>query len=184
LSASLAIPPDYDTLDAALDAAGVPLNAAEAHGIMTGLLCTPPPHGMSGPQLVLHQAEHTDPEGAAYTESLLTALSDQTQTQLHDPEFGFEPLLPDTTGDAAAGADALAAWCRGFLFGLVAGGVKDFARLPAEAGEFVQDLMQIAEAEAAPGANEEEDARALAELVEYLRAGVQLMYEELQHAPH
>ena len=49
----------------------------------------------------------------------------------------------------------------------------------AEAREFLEDMVQMSDAELeAEGTDEESEARALAELVEYLRAGVQLLYDE------
>ncbi|MBI3575791.1 MAG: UPF0149 family protein [Gammaproteobacteria bacterium] len=49
----------------------------------------------------------------------------------------------------------------------------------AEAREFLEDMVRMSDAELeAEGTDEEGEARALAELVEYLRAGVQLLYDE------
>lgn len=178
-------PPDYDTLADALATAGVPLSVAEVHGMTTGLLCTPPPHVIAAPRLVLHQSERPDGAGAEQAAGVLAALQADTETQLHDPEFSFQPLLlPEYDEDVAAAVTALGEWCRGFLFGLVAGGVRDFERLPANAREFVQDVMQIAEVEVTPDAGDEDEARSLAELTEYLRAGVQLVREELCPPQH
>jgi uncharacterized protein YgfB (UPF0149 family) len=178
-------PPDYDTLADALSGAGVPLSVAEVHGMTTGLLCTPPPHVIAAPRLVLRQSERPEGAGAEQAAGVLSALQDDTEAKLHDPGFSFQPMLvPEYDEDVAAAVSALGEWCRGFLFGLVAGGVRDFERLPANAREFVQDVMQIAEVEATPDTSDEDEARSITELTEYLRAGVQLLCEELRQPQH
>jgi hypothetical protein len=122
------------------------------------------------------------PEGATVgLAEMLTALLRQTREQLHDPEFVFALLLPGEEAALDAQVAALADWCRGFIVGLTAGGVADPARLEGDAGEVVQDLARIAAAEVdLPQAAGEEEERQLAELVEYVRVGVQLVFEQLR----
>jgi hypothetical protein len=117
----------------------------------------------------------------ARIERLLGALRADTETRLAARESEFAPLLPDEERSLDDRVTALADFCRGYLFGLVAGGVRDLAQLPAEANEVVNDLVKIAEAEAEPSAGETEE-QALSELIEYVRVGVQLVYEELHSA--
>jgi uncharacterized protein YgfB (UPF0149 family) len=49
--------------------------------------------------------------------------------------------------------------------------------------EILEDLLQIAQAEFADGEGEEEGEHAYANLVEYARVGVQLIYDELNPPP-
>ena len=75
--------------------------------------------------------------------------------------------------------EALAAWCQGFLYGFGAAGTAARAKLPEPVSEVLADLAQLSHAGAlgVGGARGEEDA--YVELVEFVRAGVQLVYDEL-----
>lgn len=166
---------EYTDLSNALAQAGVTTTAAEAHGIITAALCAPSTPDWQ--RLLLGN----DRQGAAALNPHLSALYEQTGEQLLGIEFEFAPLLP--TGEPlAAQVDALGEWCRGFLLGLDASGV-DARSLPGEAGEFVADAAQIAEAEMDTEGDAEEQEREFAEIVEYLRVGVQLVYEEFHGVP-
>lgn len=183
--------PDYDVLDAQLRAAGATQSPAEAHGLLTGLLCAPGEAELLWRGLILD--EPSSPEAEALFPELAGLLA-QTRAGLDDPGFGFEPLLPPGDAGLARQLEGFTDWCHGFLLGLTAGGAHE-RRLSAddsgdgggraesgtsaEAAEFLKDVVQMSEAEMeAEGADEEDEARALAELVEYLRAGVQLLYDE------
>lgn len=165
--------PDYAQLADALDDAGVSTSAAEAHGVITAALCAPKTPDWQG--LVLGRAR----AAAADLSPRLAALYEQTGQQLTGIEFLFAPLLP--AGPLPAQVDALGDWCRGFLLGLSASGVN-VEDVPGEAGEFISDAHRIAEAQMDDEGSEEEQQRELAEVVEYLRIGVQLVYEELHAA--
>jgi len=170
--------PGYDDVDDLLHDAGVELSAAEAHGRIAGYVCATGGRGTSG-ALLLFRGETTG--DSAPLEQAVARLAAVCHAQLEDQGFGFEPMLPDEEG--RAGASALGDWCRGFLDGLVSGGVKDLHGLTGEAGEFMKDLLLLGEAESAPEADAAEESRALAELVEYLRAGTQLIYDEFRRSP-
>ncbi len=166
--------PDYDALALLLREAGAAQSPAEAHGILTGLLCAPGEAETLWRGLLFGQGE--SPSTAALHETLAELLG-LTRAMLDDAEFGFDPLLPseEELGVQLAGFKD---WCRGFLLGLSGGGAQERSLSP-EATEFLKDIVQMSEAEMEPeGTDEEGEARALAELVEYLRAGVQLIYDE------
>lgn len=176
--------PDYDELDTLLRAAGASASPSEAHGVLAGVLCAPAGAENTWPGLILDSGEAA--AGARLLERL-TELQAQTHTMLADTEFGFVPLLPDDTGSLGQQLEGLTGWCRGFLLGFSAGGNRELRALSPEAREFLEDVVQMSDAELeAEGADDEGEARALAELVEYLRAGVQLLYDERDtgHALH
>ena len=96
-----------------------------------------------------------------------------------DAGIEFNLLLPDDDEAVAERAAAVADWARGFILALLHGEqAAVLAALQDEGGEFVQDLMKISEARA--GGEGEEDERALVEIEEYIRVGVQLVFEEMQ----
>lgn len=109
---------------------------------------------------------------------MLNMLCAYTETRLAGRESEFELLLPDENGALEQRVNALADFCRGFLLGLVAGGVTELSALPADAREVVEDFMKIAEAEA-DGRTSDVEEKAFTEIAEYVRTGVQLVYESL-----
>jgi uncharacterized protein len=173
--------PDYDDLTQALADAGADMSAAEAHGTVTGMACAPDAatlaHVFFGATAV--------PQDPAIERllMLLAELLADTQRRLAGSDFEFEPML-SSTPQAPARVEARAEWARGFLLGLGSGGVRDPRALSGEAAEFLLDVIQIGEAEADGDDDAEQQERDLAEIVEYLRAGVQLLHDELQPPPH
>lgn len=167
--------PDYDALTLLLREAGAAQSPAEAHGILTGLLCAPGEAETLWRGVLFGQGE--SPSTAALHETLAELLG-LTRAMLDDTEFGFEPLLPSEDGGLAAQLAGFTDWCRGFLLGLSGGGAQEGSLSP-EAAEFLKDMVQMSEAEMeTEDMDPEGEARALVELVEYLRAGVQLIYDE------
>ena len=94
-------------------------------------------------------------------------------------EMEFEPLLPDDETDLAARVEALGAWCQGFLYGFGAAGTAAHAKLPATVSEALADLAQVSHVGQPGSEAPEAEESAYAELVEFLRAAVKLVYDEL-----
>jgi uncharacterized protein YgfB (UPF0149 family) len=88
-------------------------------------------------------------------------------------------LLPDDECAIDQRAAALGAWCQGFLYGLGSSRLGDTAKLPGEAGEIVRDLMEITRVGVDGRDSQESNESAYAELVEFVRVGVQLLFEDL-----
>lgn len=110
--------------------------------------------------------------------ALATALFDDVRRRLAETEFEFEPLLGEA--ELPIQVERLGEWARGYVLGLGLAGIGQPQPLPGEAGEFVRDAMQISEVEMDRGVDTEQQEREVAEIVEYLRVGVQLVYEQLQ----
>ena len=171
--------PAYDEAARLFHEAGVTTGASEAHGIITGVLCSP--DGVRVPwQTLILGREVRDRETSSALAQLLTSLHRSTYAHLHGVECDFAPLLPGDQHSLAEQIDGLGDWCRGYLLGLHAGGVQEAQVLPGDAGEIVRDITRISEAELDGSLADEEEAKALVEIVEYLRVGVQLVFEELQ----
>lgn len=175
---------DYDQIQACLSANAADSAAAEAHGTLCGLLC------MAADDLpdrwlhnTLADAGQNPSDMADADRQRLMELFDDTAAVLSGTEFEVWLLLPDDEAMLTLRADALGRWCQGFLYGLAARGLKNFDRLPADMREILEDLSQIAQAEFADGEGEEEGEHAYANLVEYARVGVQLIYDELNPPP-
>ena len=88
-------------------------------------------------------------------------------------------LLPGDEQPIDARATALGQWCQGFLYGLGTSAIDDVTRLPGEVGEIVRDLSEITRIGVDGSETLETNESAYAELVEFVRVGVQLLFEEL-----
>ncbi|MEK6806465.1 MAG: UPF0149 family protein [Pseudomonadota bacterium] len=167
----------YSDLSAALERHGYGEEAAQFHGMLCGALCVKPVQQIDLSQLLVEghatQAEDVAPDGA------LCQLCEQSARSLASAEMTFAPLLPDDDETLAARAQSLGAWCEGFLFGLSSGPPLDMKRCSAEMKEILRDLTQFTHAVLNDGDDTEIEETAYAELVEYLRVGVQLIFMEL-----
>jgi len=94
----------------------------------------------------------------------------------------FEPLLPDDEAPLIERADALSLWCQGFLYGLGSGSMSDPGEVSIEAREIIQDFTEITHVGVEAGDDNEASETAFAEVVEFVRVGVQLLFVELAPA--
>ena len=101
----------------------------------------------------------------------------QWRAQLEAGQLDFALVLAGDDAPLGERTDTLAQWCQGYLVGLALGGIKDHNALPGDVPEFVRDLLKISQAVA--GGGTEEDENAFYELCEYIRVGVQLVFDEL-----
>ncbi|MFT3907388.1 MAG: UPF0149 family protein [Steroidobacteraceae bacterium] len=166
---------DYDELQHLMQAAHALTDPAEAHGTLAGALCVLAPYSADD-----WMAEVLpDGQRLAATENALRSLYEQTISALNGTDFEFDLLLPDDEQSVEARTESLGLWCAGFLYGLGSGGAADVERLGGEAGEIIRDLTQITRAGVDLDDGEEGNESALAELVEYVRVGAQLIYDNL-----
>ena len=148
---------------------------AEAHGSLAGALCASDSYRLDDwlAEILPEGAE----QGAAG--ACLRELYDETRSALAGAQMQFELLMPDDDEPIELRAAALTLWCNGFVYGLGTGGAADPERLPGDAGEIVRDLAEITRAGVDEREGEEANEAALAELVEFVRVGVQVVFEEL-----
>ncbi len=169
-------PRTFSELQRALLQSHALTDAAEAHGTLVGSLCA------TGCSLDEWLAEIL-PEGQAAQEAAasLRAVFDATTGALGDDGMSFEPLLPPDEDPIAERTSALGEWCQGFLYGLGVGvAVPDVSQLQGDAAEVLRDMTQITHVDVDPQDSDESNEAAYAELVEFVRVGVQLLYDQLQ----
>jgi uncharacterized protein YgfB (UPF0149 family) len=165
----------YADIQQALEGARALTDAAEAHGTLAGSLCSASAYRFED------WLGEILPEGRASPDlaQLLREVFSGTASALADAQMEFEPLLPGEAQELADRAAALGQWCQGFLYGLGSGSLGDVSRLPGEVGEIVRDLSEITNVGVDARESEESNESAYAELVEFVRVGVQLIFEEL-----
>lgn len=161
----------FMALEEGLKQAGSVQTPGETHGTLTGMLCVDneqPP------------AAAVDDVEAENLTTALDALREITLEGLFDPDLSFTPLLPNDDAPLTRRVDALARWCAGFLFGLSYRGRFAPDQLSDEVGEIVSDLTELSKAELTADEDSNGAEADYAELVEYVRVGVQMIFLELQ----
>lgn len=181
MTSSSAIPLDYERLRDALADAGAVVSLAELHGGVCGALCAG-----GAPAGRRWLADWLDDERFDAAASALAGELDElivgSAKMLDEREFAFAPLLPSDDVPLEEQVEALASWCQGFLNGV--GSTTAAAGRSAEGGALAEILHDFAEISRA-GLSEDEAAGhgqpdfALAELHEYVRVSVQIVFEEL-----
>ena len=164
----------YVGLQARLDLNGKGFSAAELHGTLTGLICA----GWLETELDSCQALlGQDTIENAIENDLLTGLMGLIRQTLDAGNLEFRLLLPGDDEPLETRAQALADWCQGCVMGLHHGDRFKTAGLGDEIAQFLSDLEQIGIVEVGSDSPEEQE-RALFELEEYTRLGVQMVFEE------
>jgi yecA family protein len=169
---------DYIACHDALERAHATVDASECHGVLCGLLCVT--RQFPEERWLDQFLEPGNPESARCTK-MLRSTRLETERQLDDQQFEFEPMLPDEEVSLMQRGAALARWCRGFLYGLAVGGLDDSVSTSGDLREVLTDLseftrLDVAELENGTNALESD----YAELVEYVRVGVMLIHTELK----
>jgi uncharacterized protein YgfB (UPF0149 family) len=183
LTPSSATPPlDYGRLRDSLADAGAVVAVAELHGGVCGALCA---GGPSAAQRWLTECLEDAQLDAAATpvQGDLEALVNGSAAMLARRELEFAPLLPDDDAPLDEQVQALALWCQGFLSGVgtTAPNAIRHTRAGAPLPEILRDFAEISRA----GLSEDEAKGlgqpdfALAEIQEYVRVSVQIVFEAL-----
>ena len=170
----------FETLDESLARAGAAYDAAEAHGTVCGVLCVGADGGDTWVKHLLEEASGGDAQQQACRLELLRQ-REAARKLLADGTLEFTPFLPDDKAGLKDRTAALGEWCQGFLYGVGLGGRRlEEVGLAAEVGEVLRDMGEIAKATFDGDEASEQDETDYAEVVEYVRVGVQMIYEELQ----
>jgi hypothetical protein len=166
----------FADVERALDTGTSAVHPAEAHGCLCGALCLRPDYSLADwLDEILPEAD----AAAAAADGPFAPLFAETAGVLARPDMEFEPLLPGDEADLASRVAALAAWCHGFLYGFGSAGTASQAALSESVGEVLADLAQVSHSGAVGAESPEVEEDAYLELIEFVRAGVQILYEEL-----
>ena len=169
------LPGNYAEIQCALTEEHSLADAAEAHGTLAGSLCSVSEYRFEDWLCDILPEGKARPPSAA----LLRGLYRSTADALFAPDMGFDLLLPEDDQSIIERAGALGLWCQGFLYGLGLGVLRDTSRMPDELSGIVEDITEIGRASVDTSQSEESNEAAYAELVEFLRVSVQVVFEEL-----
>ncbi|CAK0772018.1 YecA family protein [Gammaproteobacteria bacterium] len=166
----------FDELNEILGRAEGSVSPAELQGHYCGLLCGGLPNAESlwldEVALLWETLERTT----------LIQMAHLTRQSLEDGEAGFMLWLPGDEDPIRRRVAALGSWCQGFLYGwgLAGSRVGSGSRVVQQATsqEIISDLVEISQVDAERLRASEEAEESYAELVEYLRVAIMLLYQE------
>jgi uncharacterized protein YgfB (UPF0149 family) len=174
--------PDFDAVEQLLTGAGASWEAAEAHGAFCGRAC------LAGAESIepwvndlLAESDGADVLARERGQKL-KQLAASAILQLEAGDMSFQLLLPDDGESLYLRTAGLVDWCHGFMHGMVAAGGADEgpqadALESSVISEILEDFSEITKAGAGEDESEEAES-AYAELIEYVRVSVQLIYDE------
>ena len=166
--------PEFHEIEQRLADSRALTDLPEAHGTLAGALCAT--HAVSL-QDWLREVFADGVAGEA--ESTMLALFEWTRHVLTAGQLEFRLLLPGDETPVTERATALGQWCQGFLYGLGSSPLPNVEQLPEEVAEIVRDLTALTQIGVDADEPLEESEQAYAELVEFVRVGVQLLHDEL-----
>lgn len=166
--------PTFNQLTESLDDAQLTMNPAEIHGLLCGFIAaTGQVENTIWEKCIAGAKAHT------VCRELLLQLYETSYELMSEFSFDFTLLLPDDEVDLNTRAESLALWCQGFLTALKQAKIPLTNRPASEATETLNDFMEIAQVTYGDLTADEEDEAAYFELVEYVRLGVLLIFQDL-----
>lgn len=167
----------YDTVTEVLKKHNIIVDAAEVHGILCGMLAG----GMNIDDQewiealadVIHQGEVIPPEA----QSLIEKMFDRICQELIEADFALTLCLPHDSTPINERGSAFVNWVQGFLLGFALH-QNDLTACSPETKEALEDFSDIVKLDEEMEASEESE-RALFEVLEYVRIGAMLCFNEL-----
>lgn len=178
-TATLALPKYTEVADV-LQRAKAGISAAEAHGLLCGMLSAGmDTGGHSWFSPILGDFESIDSQDAMVREAkrLFESIVMITDEQLWDEGLGFNLLLPTDEQAFPERLEALAHWCQGFMAGMGLTGKKLEDDISEDSKEAMGDIAQIARLETEE-LDEDENLVAFEELVEYVRMAALMIHTD------
>ena len=166
----------YSELDEKLKASSWKSGASEAHGLLTGLAC----RGITATEIRnrMHLFQFSEDEDT----TLLEGLFELILRDLDSSAPTFDLLLGGDEEHIVVRVDEIASWCGGYVQGFCHDGDSAIMEQSAEVQEIIQDIMDICGMEVdltnSVSHDLEEEEKAFAEVEEYLRVGVQIIFDE------
>ena len=175
---------NFDYIDKIRQKSGISIDVSECHGKISACLCS---ENMTAEALLPEEINTDESSLSAETMKLKTVLLSliaETLEQLNDAEMSFYPLLSPDAESLTDRTLSLSRWCQGFIdgFGLVIAQKNiSIAQIEQDIiGEIIEDFSQISKLSSASVMNEDGEELAYMEVVEYVRVGVQLIFEEMK----
>ena len=172
---------EFDDLAHSLISLHAATDAAEAQGLLCGILCA---------QGRVDQSSWTAQvlgEGLTNGDISLTELRQQLDTlyqesmqSLYDEDYGFKLYLPEDEVTLQERIEAISEWCQGFLFGFSIRSLEEISdEIREEIEALIEDFVEVTRLEVESGDDEGEDEQSFMEIEEYIRMGVIYIFTSL-----
>lgn len=170
--------PLYFDFSHAISDLNLPISCSELHGVLCGYLAADGQRaGESYIRALLAKREAGETRQAALALFDVFTISQQQLSQLG---FDFELMLPNDDAALCTRAQAFSEWCEGFTQGLTVAGISSDKLHNEEAQEALQHITEFAQLDYEALRVNEEDERALLEVIEYTRMAVLSIHADMQ----
>jgi uncharacterized protein YgfB (UPF0149 family) len=163
----------YQDLDQKLKSSEWNSGASEAHGLLTGLACRGVGSREIGNKMYLFQISGAEEIG------MLEGMFEMIVRDLESPQFVFNILIPGDDVSTMQIAEEISNWCEGYLQGFFHDGDSLLGESSDSVQELVKDITDIGGLNLDTVDESSTGESSLVEIEEYLRVGVQLIYDEL-----
>ncbi|WP_244596058.1 UPF0149 family protein [Pseudidiomarina aestuarii] len=176
-SGAVSLLQSYDRLTEFFEQQGLLSNAAEVHGILSGMVAGGASLEGDDWLLLMSDLIHEGQSFKPAVKEKLVELAGSICAAMRDPDLGYQLLLPGDHQPLYERLQAMTAWVQSFLVGF---GVNqtNLAGLSEDLREAIEDLVEIAKLDLSVD-EDEEGERAYFEIVEYLRISAMLCFNEL-----
>jgi uncharacterized protein YgfB (UPF0149 family) len=175
---------EFSEIDLLRRKANVAINISEYHGTICAYLCCDSfQEDDLLPKEVSFDSSSVSVQIIEFKDALYELISD-TINSLNDTEMSFYPFLPPDSKELSIRAHALSIWCQGFVdaLGMFISERELILNQSDQTfiGEIIEDFSQISTLSKTTVENGNEEDLAYFEVVEFVRVGTQLVYEELK----
>lgn len=167
---------NYDEVKNILHCLNTDDTIASAHGILCGFACVKSELSLDewlNEVLVSIDFDNLNEKSA---HEKLAQIYNNTRLQLSDETLNFQLLIADEDCTLKEQTNTLIQWCQGFLAGL---GLQKISTHDEDILEIIKNFSEISQLDAEVS-DEEENAKDLSEIIEFVRIGTLLIQETLQ----
>ena len=177
---------NFEYVDKIRQKAGITINVSEYHGKISAYLCC---ENITA-EALLPKEINTDGISLSSEmmklKTVLLSMISETLEKLNDTEMTFYPVLSPDSESLVARTLSLSNWCQGFVDGFgfsIAQNNTSIDKVEQDIiREIIEDFSQISKLTSASIMNEGGEDLAYMEVVEYVRVGTQLIFEEMKVA--
>lgn len=172
---------DFDDLAHGLISLHAATDAAEAQGLLCGILCAQGRVDQtSWTAQVLGEGLTDGDETIQELRQQLNTLYQESMQSLYDEEYGFKMYLPDDEVTLQERIEAISEWCQGFLLGFSMRSLDEVSdEIREEIEGLIEDFVEVTRLDVESSEDENEDEQSFMEIEEYIRMGVIYIFTSL-----
>ena len=169
--------PDFEEVTRVFESGSLMVGAAEVHGILAGLICAGVKLDATSWEVPFNDLVNEGLGLPLEAKNVATDLYSTICAQLTDGNLAFTLLLPDDDQPLDERAEAMSQWAQSFLvgFGMMQSKLN---QAPENIQELITDLRDISQVSLDFEPEDEESELAFNEVIEYLRIGAIICFNE------